>query len=245
MLKKAFTMAEAILVMVILGIIATIMISTMRPVEFQDKGLHVTAKKMLGDIDSATTQILYNDTKLGYLTEIVRTNGTKYSWKDNSTDVLNLYKKYLTTVTRETVPSTSFCVTGGASRNAKAVYLKNGGCIGIYGSNISSILTRFPDEKASVTTSASQGAIFFDVNGEEEPNVVGKDRYILPVSDHGIQYESVAVASGTGTGTGSGTGTGTGTGGCPAGYTKSPLDGCCRNSFGDVHGTCVGSTSSF
>ena len=41
--KKAFTMAEAILVMVILGIIATIMISTMRPVEFRDRGFKVLA----------------------------------------------------------------------------------------------------------------------------------------------------------------------------------------------------------
>lgn len=237
MFKKAFTMAEAILVMVILGIIATIMISTMRPVEFQDKGLHVMAKKMLGDIDSATTQILYNDTKLGYLTEIVRSNGTKYSWKDNSTDVLNLYKKYLTTVTRDTVPSTSFCVTGGASRNAQAVYLKNGACIGIYSSE-AKLYTRFPDETQSVNTEVSQGAIFFDVNGEEAPNVIGKDRYILPVADHGIQYEAVEVTS-------SGTGTGTGAGACPAPYTRGS-DGCCRDSFGTIYGICLsGGVSSY
>ena len=58
MKKKAFTMAEAILVMTILGIIATIMITTLKPAEFKDKGLKILAKKVLSEIDTATTQIL-------------------------------------------------------------------------------------------------------------------------------------------------------------------------------------------
>ena len=60
-IKKAFTMAEAILVMTILGIIATIMISTLKPAEFKEKGLAVLAKKVLSEIDTATTQILLNN----------------------------------------------------------------------------------------------------------------------------------------------------------------------------------------
>ena len=57
-MKKAFTMAEAILVMTILGIIATIMITTLRPSEFQEKGLKILAKKVLSEVDTATSNVL-------------------------------------------------------------------------------------------------------------------------------------------------------------------------------------------
>jgi type II secretory pathway pseudopilin PulG len=67
MLKKlkAFTMAEAILVMTILGIIATIMISTLKPAEFKEQAMRTMAKKVLSEIDVATTQILMNNTADG------------------------------------------------------------------------------------------------------------------------------------------------------------------------------------
>ena len=57
-IKRAFTMAEAILVMTILGIIATIMITTLKPAEYKDKGLAIMARKVLSEIDTATTQML-------------------------------------------------------------------------------------------------------------------------------------------------------------------------------------------
>ncbi|MBQ4647031.1 MAG: type II secretion system protein [Candidatus Gastranaerophilales bacterium] len=186
--KKAFTMAEAILVMTILGIIATIMITTLKPAEFKDKGLKVLAKKVLSEIDTATTQILVNNTKLGSMTTLVHANGTNFTWKGNASTVLSYYKKYLTTI-RTTVPTTSFCVTGDAARSATAAYLKDGACIGIYASNVSSVPTRFPGESANVNATATQGLILFDTNGEEEPNIIGNDRFILPVGDGGIQYE--------------------------------------------------------
>ena len=60
-IKRAFTMAEAILVMTILGIIATIMITTLKPAEYKDKGLAIMARKVLSEIDTATTQMLINN----------------------------------------------------------------------------------------------------------------------------------------------------------------------------------------
>ena len=64
---KAFTMAEAIIVMTILGIIATIMITNLKPSEFRDKALLTQAKKVLREIDEATYQIMINNTQNGKL----------------------------------------------------------------------------------------------------------------------------------------------------------------------------------
>ena len=81
--KFGFTMAEAILVMTILGIIATIMISTLKPAEFKEKSLRIMAKKVLSEIDVATSQIIMNNTA-------EKQKNNKSSWVDEA-----LPKKYL------------------------------------------------------------------------------------------------------------------------------------------------------
>ena len=134
-IKRAFTMAEAILVMTILGVIAAVMITTLKPAEFKEKSLKVLAKKVLSEIDTATTQILSNDAKLGTMTSLSLSDGAQFEFKGNANKVLQLYQKYLVTI-RTTVPTTSFCVTGkvndtDASRSATAVYFKDGACFGI------------------------------------------------------------------------------------------------------------------
>lgn len=187
-IKSAFTMAEALLVMTILGIIAAVMITTLKPAEFKEKGLRVLAKKVLSEIDTATTQILVNDSKLGTMTSLAADDGSQFTFKGNADEVLVLYKKYLTTI-REEVPATSFCKTGDNAMNAEAVYFKDGACMGIKDTEFTTNTnTIFPGESAVTGAKASQGLILFDTNGEEEPNMIGKDRFILPVDDNGIAY---------------------------------------------------------
>ena len=55
---KAFTMAEAVLVMTILGIIAAVQITVIKPAQFKDKGYQVLAKTIYGEIDTAIMQVL-------------------------------------------------------------------------------------------------------------------------------------------------------------------------------------------
>ena len=47
-----------------------------------------------------------------------------------------------------------------------------------------------PGETAATTVRTTHGALFFDINGEQEPNVLGKDRFILPLNKEGIQYDA-------------------------------------------------------
>ena len=46
MKKRAFTMAEAILTMTILGVIAAIMIANLKPVQYRNEGFKTTIKKV-------------------------------------------------------------------------------------------------------------------------------------------------------------------------------------------------------
>ena len=190
--KKAFTMAEAILVMTILGIIATIMIKTLKPAQFKDKGYRILAKKVLSEIDTATTQIIINNTKLGSFSSMVMDNGTSTEFKTSAANTMIFYKKYLTTL-RTNVETNSFCVTGGqaTSMAATAVYLKDGACMGIKAQAFSANTpTRFPGEEVDVQLQPEQGLILFDINGQEEPNTVGKDRFMIPIGNDGIKYDN-------------------------------------------------------
>lgn len=194
-IKKAFTMAEAILVMTILGIIATIMITTLKPAEFKEKGLRIMAKKILSEIDTATTQVLINNTKNGSMAEILvptLTNGASYSFGTTGNAYLNytamIYKKYLTATRQNTTGS--YC----AANAGISFYLKDGACIGFKHGG-TSYDTIFPGETGTTsitnaTHSSLLGAIYVDTNGDEEPNTIGKDRFLFPVGTEGILYEN-------------------------------------------------------
>jgi len=197
MKKQAFTMAEAVLVMTILGIIATIMITTLKPAEFKEKGLEVMAKKVMGEIDTATTQILLNNTSDGTLTNVYKfgsttdlfdlSNSTAYAVANASADFGKLYKKYLT-ATRKACTNTTEC--SACSSYSNKFFLKDGACIGITtGTTGNNVNTWFPGETSATSEKSNFGVIFFDINGAQEPNVLGKDQFLMPLGNEGIKYE--------------------------------------------------------
>ena len=183
-MKKAFTMAEAILVMTILGIIATIMITTLKPAEYKDKGMKILAKKVLSEVDTATTQILINNSMNGTMKKLyVPGSSNTFAYKGNANNVGKLYKKYLT-ATRQKTTGNDCNITDFTN----SFFLKDGACIGFKVGNASDVKTIFPGETNVANSTVTQGFILFDINGAEEPNANGKDRFILPVGDEGIMY---------------------------------------------------------
>ena len=196
-MKKAFTMAEAILVMTILGIIATIMISTLKPAEYKDKALAIMAKKVLSEIDAATTQILVNDTFGGNFGNGVYKPGTSElvpacGGSANISVIAELYKKYLTAIRKPCTNKeqcgmcdpTSYPVSG-----AIGFYLKDGACVTIGRGSVPWGAVTPGDEYHGEVRAAGCYRIVFDINGAEEPNLPGKDFFTLPVDPPGINYE--------------------------------------------------------
>ncbi|MBR5304714.1 MAG: type II secretion system protein [Candidatus Gastranaerophilales bacterium] len=201
-ITKAFTMAEAILVMTILGIIATIMITTLKPAKFKEKGLKVLAKKVLSEIDNATTQIMLNDTKLGDLKYIIDPESkVVYDIEDaNITNKMNYvialrnaYKKYLTTIRTpcDAANCSDLCATSASPTSnelKRSFILKDGACMRIL-LEMTSVFeqTIFPGE-TEIRGAQLLGTITFDINNKEEPNLLGKDIFILPIGIEGIIY---------------------------------------------------------
>ena len=194
--KKAFTMAEAILVMTILGIIATIMITTLKPAEFKDKGMEVLAKKVLSEIDTATTMILINNSFDGTMLKLYEPGSSKtfeFRYKDTCHHVATLYKKYLT-ATRQVYVNASTNRWWPNDTGAHGpefdyyFYLKDGAWVGILCGRQEGN-TRFPGETNVTGLVFPQGRITFDINGDEPPNSRVKDIFMIPIGNNGILYD--------------------------------------------------------
>ena len=169
--KKAFTLAEVLIVLTILGIIAAISMTTLRPAEFKLKGLQVAAKKVLYDIDTATTEILINETGS-------QTTASLTSTQCGNATLAGLYKKYLS-ATRK---------TGDCWSGTTKFYLKSGACIGISDAPTTDTATRFPEETADTNTKPNCALIYYDTNGADGPNIIGADRFVIPLDTTGIKY---------------------------------------------------------
>lgn len=136
--KKAFTMAEAILVMTILGIIATIMITTLKPAHFKEKALEILAKKVINEIDTATSLILNNNSADGTMQTLFLDKPENYfAFGSDYSKIKTLYSKYLAISRKEfSVGISGFAdldnyisSSSAAYSQAKPFYLKDGALI--------------------------------------------------------------------------------------------------------------------
>ena len=179
---RAFTMAEAVLVMTILGIIAAVQITVIKPAQFKDKGYQVLAKTIYGEIDTAIMQVLtdkapYNKMDIIYT---YNTSSTNFSMAtaNQGGNFVNDLKLYMSTA--RTGSASSHC------NNGTVMYLKNGACLGVLSGSVTSTATWIPGETSSTNAAGPYGMLYLDVNGGDEPNTLGKDRYTIPLDINGI-----------------------------------------------------------
>ena len=205
MKKSAFTMAEVILVMLILGIIAAIMITTNKEKLPTYTGFLINAKKVVSEIDSATSNILTKHTYSGDFNVLIDLDNPyeQFDTKDSSSSskLAALYKKYMASTRRkcESIDADKCTCAGDNSRdgvpsNASSFYLKDGTCIAIAAGSqtFNSII---PGEKAPINVNTKNGMIFIDVNGANEPNSIGRDQFLIPLGDYGVDYDVLSTTS--------------------------------------------------
>lgn len=206
MIKKlnAFTLAEACITLIIIGIIAAITIPSIKVDNPAHKGQKVQAEKMAGYLVQAANQMLINDAGLDDF-KILKLQDTVFSIEDadSAPKISKLFQSYLTNV-KLNVPTTSdyfgkkIRKYNGTSTEmvlkdtyTEFFYANDGILLGVrtYGSCASTEQFANPPEY-TVPYSVSNicGSIFFDVNGEGRPNKLGSDQYIIPIDERGVKY---------------------------------------------------------
>ena len=185
-------MAEAIIVMTIRGIIATIMITNLKMTEYRDRALQVQAKKMLEQLDQATQQVILNNSRNGSLDEVYIFNTLNVAHVYGTTDVMTpYYKKYMYSMRTKTPVRNDlfFHSSSDYSKAIEIIKLKDGGCFKFVHAGSNNTTTIFPGETEVIHTKAN-GYICFDVNCEDEPNKAGKDQFYIPMYKYGIKYDN-------------------------------------------------------
>ena len=195
-LHFAFTMAEAVLVMTILGIIASIMLTTLKPAEYKEKAMQIMAEKTLNDVDQALQQVLLNNSN-GSLQSIIdpddSTKTISISNFNHSQKFKKVISKYLKISRTPCEKDKCFCNSLKLTSNNSSYlsfYLNSGACVGIHmlSSRLSGVY--FPDYSDPDIVVGVKAILYIDTNGEKEPNTLGKDRFQVPISNRGIDYEA-------------------------------------------------------
>ena len=182
-IKKSggLTLAEAILVLIIIGVIAAITIPQLLVENPTKKGWDTMAEKTAGVLVQANTQILIYDTKLDDFTRLIH-NGTEFSIASASitSKLSDLYKKYISHVVGKINLNDKYFTDPLIDYNRATVssslksaysnffYTNDGVVVGFrtYGScSATEANANPPTYRAKYSVANVCGSIFYDVNG--------------------------------------------------------------------------------
>lgn len=198
--KKAFTLIETMIAMTIIGVIATIMITMLKPTNIREDVLKKAGAQVHGQIDFAVQQIVLKHTNNFTMKKL--TSGKSIASTDSLSEIVGYLKKYLIAKRKNnTIPSayasTNFVTSSGATvslnvnsfganfvtRNGAYIALKlNGNCT----TTETTVYHPIYDGLSNAKTK-SCGLIFYDVNGDEMPNRLMLDQYIVAISEFGLK----------------------------------------------------------
>lgn len=201
----AFSMSDAIVAIVLMGLIGTILIPQWKAFNPAQKGWDSTAKKVASNLTVATTNMLSLNASLDDLTHL-KHGGLVFSIEDADVTpkMANLFSEYMSKVDTVVDMSKEYFSQDilDYKRNSTGVKLKDaysnfhfttdgvlmgyhffGTCDGIEQN------TNLPLERAKHAVTESCGSVFYDVNAYKKPNKLGSDQYIIPVDKRGMKFD--------------------------------------------------------
>ncbi|MBQ8848237.1 MAG: type II secretion system protein [Candidatus Gastranaerophilales bacterium] len=202
-MKKAFTLAETLIVMLILGFFAVVLIKTMKFGDITQDALIKGGLDMYNQIEVATKKLLMGNSFNYDMRRLKDTSGAEFAITASGADakLIAVYKKYMKPSRGKTLSSTYKNATLKNASNAsvsgvsvstftQGYYLKNGTYFAIkLNGNCTTSETYIysPQLKDKRDATNSCGLIFYDLNGESYPNILGVDQYILSIGKLGIK----------------------------------------------------------
>lgn len=207
-LKKfnAFTITEAIITMLIIGVILCLAMASIKLYNATDKGHRTLSWKMAENIESAALQILLNHASYDNFLRIKDGNGYfSIEDADITKRMSDLFSKYLSDINYNVDLKNEYfsnpivdydrSSTGEVLKSAYSnfFYVTDGMLIGFrfyQGCNSTEKNANPPEHKGRFSLDNVCGSIFYDINSFDEPNKLGSDQFILPVWERGIKYNN-------------------------------------------------------
>ncbi|MBR1617406.1 hypothetical protein IJ670_04575 [bacterium] len=191
MRQHTFSKIEKIIIGLSLTIALLTAIFTIHPIKIQSKSSSKLSNDIVEILDKATIQIIVNHSPDGSLSKLYKLY-TKEEFNTNdpnqAENLGKLYEKYLN-ISNQKCNSSKQC--GKCATYDYNIQLQNSACIGLTtGVFKNDVLTIFPGEESPSLMRPTHGVIFVDINGIKPPNVLGKDQFVLPLGQDGIEYGS-------------------------------------------------------
>ncbi|MBQ7287636.1 MAG: type II secretion system protein [Candidatus Gastranaerophilales bacterium] len=203
---RGFTLTEAFITMLLLGIIAVVVIPQMLIEDRRQPNRDVLAQKMQGYITQATLEILAFDTSLDDFSRI-KSGNEYFSITDVGIEgkMSKLYQKYMSEISLKVDTSHEYFNTemvdyekNPLGHTLKDLYTgffhaNDGMLVGFrfyHGCNTTEKYANPPLVREKYEVNNVCGSIFYDINSYSKPNRLGADQFILPFGIKGLEYEN-------------------------------------------------------
>lgn len=194
--KQAFTLAEILICLVIIGFIALIMIKNVKTKDFTEKTYIASAFKAFESVQQASVKIRDSETEScptgSFMVNVagdweytlVNSSGINA----NTEEVLNLYGNYLKfeNIGINFCDYTSFC----SDEEIKGAKLPGNMYIGFEVTEIEDCPDYYMPNTATIINGSGKcwGKLYVDVDGTKGPNTLGKDVYVIGLNESGLAY---------------------------------------------------------
>ncbi len=204
--KLGFTLSEAIIVIAIIGLIATLCVAGLRFFNPTEKNWRTLSEKMAVNFEDATTQIFVNNAVLDDFTNLVD-GKDHFSIEDSDATpkMANLYRKYLSDIVMNVDMTNEYFSKDLLDYDKTSLginlkdtyseffYVNDGMLMGLrfYSScNASEMNANPPEHRGKFQVDGICGSVFYDVNAFQKPNKLGSDQFIIPIYKRGVKYTS-------------------------------------------------------
>ncbi len=194
--KKAFTLAEVLVCLMIIGVLAAVMIQNIKTKDFTEDGYTATALKILDNVQQASLKIrelepercptgsFMVDVAGDWEFTLVNDSQTAL----NTSEVLNLYGNYLKFEETDLnfCDHTPYC----SDDDIKGAKLAGNSYIGFEVGAIEDCPDYYMPNTDTIISGKGKcwGKLYIDVDGSKGPNTLGKDVYVIGLNENGIAY---------------------------------------------------------
>lgn len=186
MKKHAFTLAETLMTMAIIGICAAFMITSIKNVNPSNQADGIMAKKAVATFTDATRQVMVHYTKNFKMNDVYK-DAEKTAACTDGACLFNLYGKFVQITKTLDADSAGNFGTGVQAYGQ----VSDGLLFGVKYTpkcDINETLFTAPATEdvsgglpVSTPVSGACGIIYYDVNGKKGPNIDGRDRLAMPI----------------------------------------------------------------
>lgn len=193
--KQGFTLAETLLTLGIIGVCAAMLIASIKNANPSDKSNIIMARKVVNNFTEATKEVLIFNSSTRKMDNLncgtSQDSDTDAIKSANAKCVVDLYSKYLQITKTRSSDSSGLGgqyfgeLIDGASFGLEydsRCKLKEGATVQVLPSDDNTV--------SEVIVSDACAIIYYDVNGAKKPNIVGRDRFSIPIKRAGVKIKA-------------------------------------------------------